>query len=358
MLSRVVQCPGRWSSLVLAVGMIASGCATGDDGIMPRDPDAGVRMDAGGGGDVDAGMTVACEPPCRGTDVCRAGRCVPSGVDMDGDGVDASSDCDDANPSVGSSAERGCSSSCGEGVERCTGGVWETCTAPLTCDCVDGSAPRMLDCGMCGQQRQVCSGGAWVDDGACMGSGPCSPGDVDMGATCGNCGRQERHCGSDCQWGPWACVDEGECMAGATDTETRTCTPACGGTERRTRTCGSTCTWGPFGGFTGCVACGPVCGNGTCESGETCSSCADCRYGHGGTGDNGDSCAGVPDGTWRCVTRSSGGSVSQVCRNDATRCGSTNPCWISFNLSPRDCAGCVCTFSSACCQVGSTSGGC
>lgn len=338
--------------LALAAGWMVGGCATGDDGIMPRDPDGGL-MDAGGGGldagDVDAGMATACEPPCRGTDVCRAGRCVPTGTDVDGDGVDASVDCNDSDPAVGSTAERGCSSSCGEGVERCVDGVWQTCTAPLTCDCVDGSTPRMLDCGMCGQQRQICMGGAWVDDGTCAGSGPCSPGDVDMGSTCGNCGRQERHCGTDCQWGAWACVDEGECMAGATDTDSRTCTPSCGGTERRTRTCSSSCTWGAWSGFTGCVACGPVCGNGTCESGETCSSCADCRYGHLGTGDNGDSCAGVPAETWRCVTRSSGGMVSQVCRGGV---------WISFNLSPRDCSGCVCSFSLACCQTGSTSGGC
>ena len=237
-------------------------------------------------------------------------------------------------------------------------GDWELCNAPATCDCTEGTPPRELDCGMCGRQRQICSGGAWVDDGACMTAGECSPGDVDMGPLCGNCGRQERRCGMDCRWGAWSCVDEGECAAGATQTDTRSCTTTCGGTQSRTRTCTSMCRWGDYGPFTACPTCGPVCGNGTCESGETCASCADCRNGHLGTGNNGDSCAGVPDGTWRCVTRSSDGNrVSQVCRNDPSRC-SPAPCWINFNLTPRDCPSCVCSFSTACCQTGSTSSGC
>jgi len=284
-----------------------------------------------------------------GVEICRAGACVPIGEDADMDGVDAAVDCNDNDASVGSSYERECSSSCGTGVERCADGTWTTCTAPLTCDCGAGSAPRMLDCGMCGQQRQVCTDGAWVDDGACTSAGVCSPGEIGMGASCGNCGRQERRCGSDCQWTPYLCVDEGECAAGAVENDSRACTPACGGTESRSRTCTSTCSWGSYGDFAGCVACGDVCGDSTCDASETCESCSDCQNDHLGMGDNGDSCAGVPSETWRCVTRSSGGLVSQVCRGGM---------WVSFNLSPRDCNACVCGFTLACCQAGSPSSGC
>lgn len=336
-------------SLGLAAALIAGGCATGDDGIIPRDPDGG-RMDAGGGGDVDAGdvdsgAAPACDPPCTGTDVCRAGACVAAGEDRDRDGVASAIDCNDDDASVGSTDERGCSSACGAGVERCVDGDWQTCTAPLTCECVEGSAPRELDCGMCGTQRQVCAGGAWADEGGCTGEGPCAPGDIDMGGLCGNCGRQERRCQADCTWGAFTCVDEGECMAGAVDSESRGCTGGCGGNETRSRTCNSSCVWGAFGPYAGCPTCGPVCGDSTCEGGETCESCADCRYGHLGTGNNGDPCPGVPAETWRCVTRSDGLRVSQVCRGGM---------WVSFHLTPRDCNACRCSYSLSCCQAGAS----
>ena len=170
-----------------------------------------------------------------------------------------------------------------------------------------------------------------------------------MGSTCGMCGREERRCGADCRWGGFSCVNEGTCAPGAVDTDSRTCTPACGGTESRTRTCGSTCEWGAYSGFTGCSSCGPVCGDGVCASGETCSSCADCQNDHLGSGDDGDPCPGVPAETWRCVTRSAGQPVSQVCRGGS---------WVSFHLFPRDCGACVCGFTTACCQAGVTGSGC
>jgi len=341
----------RFASAGIAL-LLAAGCASGGDGVNPRDRDASApppRIDATIPVDDAGEPPTACDPPCVGDTVCRAGACEPAGMDGDGDGVDVTLDCDDSDPTIGRTADRDCSSMCGTGVERCTDGEWETCTAPTTCDCEAGAPPRMLDCGMCGTQRQVCSDGAWVDDGACMGEGPCGPGDVDMGSTCGRCGREERRCNADCTWGAWTCVDEGACMAGETDTETRSCSTSCGGTETRSRTCSGSCTWGGFGAWSGCPSCGPVCGDGTCESGETCSSCADCRADHLGSGDHGDSCAGVPENQWRCVTRSDGFRVSQVCRSGA---------WVNFNLTPRDCNACVCSFSLSCCQAGSTTPGC
>ncbi len=328
----------RWSCLATCLALVP-GCALGEDGVVPRDRDGSTPMDGGPGTDGSLGRDGS-----PGTD-----SMVPPGTDMDGDGVPSERDCNDADPAVGSMAERGCSSMCGTGIERCTDGRWEICTAPLTCDCAAGSPPRTLDCGRCGSQRQVCTDGAWVDDGACTGEGPCTLGDIDMGPLCGRCGREERRCQTDCTWGPTACVAEGVCMAGATDTGTRACTTTCGDTQTRTRSCGATCTWGTWSGWSACPPCGPVCGDGTCDGGETCMSCADCRYGHLGTGENGDPCPGAAEGIWRCVTRAGGSRVSQVCRSGG---------WISFNLTPRDCSACMCAFSLACCQVGSPSSGC
>ena len=146
----------------------------------------------------------------------------------------------------------------------------------------------------------------------------------------------------------------------------------------------------PAGSYCGtdaqCHGAGPVCGDGKCDSGESCSSCAkDCgscglpnwssctadgqcqsqRCGcNGGTkmvclptskypkfcttpgcqwgssGNNGDSCGGVPAETWRCVKSSAlGAQVSQVCRGGA---------WLNYHLNPQACGSCCGSYSSAC----------
>lgn len=381
----------------LALALWAIGCASGT-GVNPRQQDGGPRDAAAA---VDTALP--CDPVCAIDEVCVEGVCHPATSDLDHDGVPAATDCDDANASVGSVSERSCSSSCGTGVERCTDGVWATCTAPTTCDCTDGEPPRTIACMHCGMQQQVCSGGVWTDSGLCVGGGPCSPGDVDMGGTCGNCGTLARTCMTDCTWGAWGCSDEGVCAAtdvpqsesqscgtcgtgtqmrtrscdattcqwgtwsgwgtcsggemgtcspGQTDMQTQACPGGCAN-QTRTRSCdtAASCTWGTWSSWSTCPSCGPVCGNSSCESGETCSSCSsDCRYGQGGNGNGGDSCAGVPAETWRCVHSSSlGGNVSQVCRSGS---------WLNFNFNPRNCGGCFCGFSSSCCQSGSTSSGC
>lgn len=392
----------KYGALALGLALwLVGGCASGES-VNPRGGDGGPR-DAGradGGSGPDAASD--CVPACATGQTCVAGVCHAATDDVDHDGVPSATDCDDNNASVGATSERTCSSSCGAGVERCTDGVWAACTAPTTCDCTPGEPPRMIACARCGMQRQVCTGGVWTDDGLCTGSGPCALGDMDVGASCGNCGTQTRICQADCTWGAWACMGEGVCVAGTTEsadqtcgtcgtgtqTHSRTCdaatcqwgaytswsacvggeagvctpgqtdtqTQACPGgcaNQTRTRTCntGAMCTWGSWGAWSTCPTCGPVCGNSSCESGETCSSCgADCRYGQGGSGTGGGSCAGVPAETWRCVTTSAcGGPTSQVCR------GGT---WINFNCAPRGCSSCFCSFSTQCCQAGSTSGGC
>lgn len=311
------------------------GCAMGDDGIVRRNGDGGdvPRIDA-------QGPTEGCDPPCNGAQVCQGGVCVSAAGDADMDGVPSELDCDDLDPAVGQVAERPCSSACGDGVESCMDGRWAACTAPSTCECAAGSPPRELACERCGVQRQVCVEGMWMNDGGCMGMGACAPGTVESGGSCGMCGTQERRCGVDCAWQPMACLGEGECRAGEVQTESRMCPGGCD-TQTRRRECDSGCGWGAWSAWSACATCGPVCGNGMCEAGETCSACADCQYGHQGTGTGGTSCAGVPAEHWRCVTQPGLGVVSQVCRDGA---------WLNFNLNPRDCAACVCTFSTACRQ--------
>ncbi|MFO0682507.1 MAG: hypothetical protein U0234_10670 [Sandaracinus sp.] len=358
----------------------------------PRTRDGGAGRD---GAAPDTGAP-DCDPPCSGTETCVAGVCRAATEDGDGDGVPASTDCDDANASIGTMSERSCSSSCGTGVERCTNGTWAACTAPASCDCTAGEPPRTIACMRCGMQQQICQDGVWTDSGLCTGGGPCSPGDMDTGGTCGMCGTQTRICQADCTWGAWACMDEGVCVAGMTDSGSQACGTCGNGTQTRSRSCDSAscqwgawsawsaciggesgacspgqtdmqtqacpggcanqtrtrscdtaagCNWGAWSAWSACPSCGPVCGNSSCESGETCSSCAaDCRYGHQGTGHGGDSCAGVPAETWRCVSGDSAcgsGSVSQVCRNGH---------WLNFNCSPRNCGACFCAYSSNCAQ--------
>lgn len=351
--------------LASVLGAALGGCALGDDGVNRRDDDGGpvATFDAGrdAGEATDAWTPpIECEPRCDDTQTCVDGTCVSGVLDLDGDGVPAESDCDDMNASVGSSAERACDNSCGAGMERCTDGVWAECDAPASCECAAGSAPRTVACAQCGMQQQSCVDGTWTNTGSCTGMGACSPGAVESRtSSCGACGEgtrtETRTCSSSCAWGSFtpvgSCSTAATCTPGQTDSETRACSGGCGMTERRTRSCSSSsCTWGSFGSWSGCSPCGPVCGNGTCESGETCAACADCRYGHGGNGNGGDSCAGVPAETWRCVYSSSlGGNVSQVCRSGA---------WVNFNFDPRGCSSCRCSFSLSCCQAGYTGGGC
>ena len=90
--------------------------------------------------------------------------------------------------------------SCGAGGEQaqvCAGGVWVddgACIEPGSDDCTDG-AERTVSCGDGGEQAQVCADGAWVDDGACF-EPECDEGEV-----------RELDCGPDTeQAAPPACV--------------------------------------------------------------------------------------------------------------------------------------------------------
>ena len=131
------------ASVLVALGLVLSayGCASGtDDDAGPGTRDTGPRLDSGpdetdsgpdgDGGPVDAGGprdggvgvdcgAVTCDtwqfcdsgtcrdfPACRASDgtcdrpgdVCHNRRCIPSDVDIDGDGSPAGEDCDETDP--------------------------------------------------------------------------------------------------------------------------------------------------------------------------------------------------------------------------------------------------------------------
>lgn len=273
---------------------------------------------------MDASVPPDCDPPCALGETCRAGVCVADGEDGDMDGVEAAVDCDDTDPSIGSTGERLCASECGEGLTSCTDGVWTECNAPAECECEAGSPPRTVDCGFCGTQRQVCTDGRWTNDGACTSPGECVPGQVEMGGACGTCGTLRRTCGSDCAWGDWTCTGGGgECTPGATESDTQPCGTCGTGTQTRTRTCTSSCTWGPWSAYSTCTgggACAPgamrygcdqnssgaatMCGVEICTSSCTWGACqlapgAECMSGRGTN--------------YQCCTPTGGGSGWRFC---------------------------------------------
>ncbi|AKF03875.1 hypothetical protein [Sandaracinus amylolyticus] len=299
----VVRNAVRFSVLALAL----AACATGAE-VSPRGQDGG-RRDAARAG--DAGV---CDPPCGTSETCVAGSCVPV-ADFDDDGIDASVDCDDDDPTVSSTAQRDCEGACGPGLQRCEDGVWSACDAPASCDCTPGSAPRTVACARCGTQRQVCVDGSWTNDGDCMDAGECSPGDVDTGGGCGNCGTQRRTCSDACTWSAFACEGEGVCAPGTTTSESQSC--ACG-SQTRTRTCASSCTWGEFGAWGACTG-----GAGSCTPGTTESRTVPC--GNCGTQMQARTCSsGCAWGTWTNVGGCAGEGVCAPGSRSA--CSPTDAC--------------------------------
>lgn len=85
--------------------------------------------------------------------------------------------------------------------------------ASIRCD--DGDM-RVVQCGMCGTQSELCTGNAWSSQSECLSQGACVAGAVESEDTA-MCGRRQRLCGTGCEWGDWEAVSEdGECVPGMT----------------------------------------------------------------------------------------------------------------------------------------------
>lgn len=330
---------------------------------------------------IDSGEC-AVDTDCAPGDACLRGVCVPSFTDADGDGFASGADCDDMDPTIGTRAQRTCSSECATGVERCVMGTWEPCDAPADCSCMPGET-RAIACERCGTQMQRCGdAGTWVNEGTCAGAGECSPGALESGGPCGACGTQRRTCLDTCVWDAFTCVGEGECTAGAMESLAQSC-GSCAEQRARTRTCSPSCTWAAWGEWGACstasgctpgtddgetVACGR-CGSGTQSRTRACD--ATCAWGGWGAwstcaGETGcspgavdtsvQSCGGVCGGGTRTRTRTcdascgwaawgSWGACSEVYCFD---CTGLEVCPGDVGFAPRSCTsgrGARCTCS-------------
>ena len=101
--------------------------------------------------------------------------------------------------------------SCGAGGEQaqvCAGGVWVddgACVEPEPGDCADG-AERTVECGVGGEQAQVCAEGVWIDDGACF-EPECALGEQQAVACAEDAERLQLQACADGVW-----VDDGACF--------------------------------------------------------------------------------------------------------------------------------------------------
>lgn len=230
---------------------------------------------------------------------------------------------------------------CGNG--QCEDGESaETCTA----DC----KPAGPVCGN-GQCESGESNGSCPADckpaGPVCGDGKCDATEttVDCPADCpgsaescvGKCGQYTQgaacQCDKDCDQYNDCCADLAKvCGVGPV------CTPACTGKACGADGCGGicgTCSAGNVCSATDqCVSNGPICGNGTCESGETTSNCpADCK-----TGCFGDFSLG--SGFYKSQDTS---QLGQLCDNKSLPKNCPDGSWINFS----DDGTCLCTLSCA-----------
>ncbi|MFT5430330.1 MAG: hypothetical protein ACI9OJ_001004 [Myxococcota bacterium] len=257
---------------------------------------------------------------------CGIGKCKNPYVDVNGetfdgcecqktatvetcDGVD--NDCD----GVIDEFTEPCSTDCGVGVRKCSGGFWEECNAANPKTCMDWGSCEMTDvcvdfcpsapaeicnavddncnddtdegfacipgalteepCGNCGTQKLICDDTCgWILLGECTSGGACEPGALDD-APCGQCGTKNRICLDSCGWGDFSeCTSEGVCGAGETQSE------PCGACGSRMRSCTEGCGWTDWGECSGEGGCTPgenqTQGCGACGSqARTCGSSCD-----------------------------------------------------------------------------------
>ena len=234
---------GRSGTSVCSATGVAGACVCsvdGQDGGASNDlvlpsfdvvlPDAGVRIDAGGGGGMDAGTVGAgaVGAPCTRLTDCSAGVCLPTGrcsracagptdwpgswncsslpglgpvcactprgeetcnnLDDDCDGLvdEGTTRCNGSCVDVRSDARNcgACRISCGGGTSCVNGACACPSNTPLACAgrCVDGRSDPS-NCGSCGN---VCANGSTCTNGVCQRAGMC-PSSCSVSAQCAPC---------------------------------------------------------------------------------------------------------------------------------------------------------------------------
>ena len=135
-------------------------------------------------------------------------------VDIDGDGVNDSVDCNPMDRTLAATATRSCETGCGRGTQSCSAGVWTECGG-LECTCPTEGRTRTADCGMCGRALQTCTGGRWVGTECTGETGMCLPGESQTIVGVSTCVVLRSVCGAMCVWGAGEIIEgPGECIAG------------------------------------------------------------------------------------------------------------------------------------------------
>lgn len=273
--------------------------------------------------------------------------------DDDNDGVPDVDDCKPKDPTVD------CTEGCCEGHDR------PSCNDAAVADCVCATDAFCCTTGwdaLCVEQAALFCGAdcpGLCGDGACVPGETCGTCPQDCGL-CPGCGDGQCELDEGCLSCPADCGDcEGDCCAegppGCDDPDVTACVCAADGF-----CCSIAWDAACVDEAVACGGCGPECGDGACEGGETCALCpADCgacpACGDGAcNGSEGcdtcpsdcGACAGCGDGT--C----GGAETCQGCPADCGPC--TGDCCAPAEepgCGDGSVAGCVCSIDPFCCAT-------
>ncbi len=274
---------------------------------------------------------------------------------------------------------------CGDG--KCEAGEFNsTCPADCKAACQPACDGKQCGangcggvCGVCGETKACTDAGKCVAVATTCGDGECEPGENPTncakdckptctancaGKPCGDIDGCGGLCSGPCPGGGTCTADKncqggslcgnGTCDPGETNANCATdckpdCTPACGGKSCGPNGCGGSC------GLCGtgkactdegqCVALGPVCGNGMCEAGESNASCpADCKP------------TGPVCGNGMCETGETNANCPADCKPTGPVCG--NGTCEAGETSASCAADCKTTGGSCVGKCGGQSNGC
>ncbi|MBK8257306.1 MAG: hypothetical protein IPK82_32110 [Polyangiaceae bacterium] len=316
-----------------------------------------------------------CSPPSS----CQLGQCNPDFLNCNGNTADG---CEVNGLTIQNCGA--CGNQCANinGVASCNGGSCDITCAPGFGNC-DGlfsngcetALNTLMDCGSCGNPCVLPNAVESCNSGSCVISA-CDPNFTN----CDNFTGNGCECGNMCSAGQCQGCGDGQC----TGTETCTsCPNDCGSCNCGNNICDmfETCANCPGDCCCGdlvcdmasedCMSCpadcgicsssssgGGSCGDGTCDGGETCLSCAaDCCCGNGICDIATEDCMTCPQD---CMCGSSGAGGGAVCGN--TFCESPDE---DCATCPVDCGACMCGShpgvecdSQGTCSTGSGNGCC